>query len=64
MGAWEENKEARVAAPQGEENTVVTKVCSVGVRSPRILKGHSKKSRFYFWQKENAAGPSYVPLPS
>lgn len=42
----EENKEARMAAPQGEENTVVTKVCSVWVRSPRALKVTEKSLTF------------------
>lgn len=38
MGTWEENKEARGAAPQGEENTVVNKVCNEEVGSLRALK--------------------------
>lgn len=59
MGTWEENKEARVAAPQGEENTVVNKVCNEEVGSLRAL-----KVTVYFWQKENTACSSYAPLPS
>lgn len=38
MGTWEENKEARVAAPQDKENTEVNKVCNEGVGSLRALK--------------------------